>query len=147
MPLSHHPSPIRSLALVAWCGVWIAALVFLLSPPEDIPAESAIFRADELVHAAGFAAITASAAVFCPGYGALAVVAALVAAASGLLEWFQGAVPGRSVSPSDFAANLYGSAAGFVLGALWIFVRRRVFGRSPPRRRGARGRTARRRAA
>lgn len=134
MPLSHYPSPIRPLALAAWCAVWIAAVVFLLSPPEAVPADGAIFRADELIHAAGFAAITASAAAFCPGYGALAVVAVLVAAASGLLEWFQAAVPDRSASPSDFAANLYGAAFGFVLGALWIFVRRRAFGRSAPRR-------------
>ncbi len=134
MPLSHVASPVRPVALVVWCAVWLALAVFLISPPEAVPGEEAVFRFDKLAHAAAFAAITASAAVFCPGYGALAVVAALVAAASGLLEWFQGAVPGRSVSPSDFAANLYGAAFGFVLGALWIFVRRRAFGRSAPRR-------------
>ena len=125
MPLSRFEAPLRPVALVLWCGVWLALTVFLLSPPEAVPGEEVVFRSDKLLHIAAFAAITASAAAFCRTVWALAVVSLLVLVAGGLLEWAQAAVPERTASLPDFAANLYGGAVGFVLGALWVIGRRR----------------------
>ncbi len=138
MPLSRHASPLRPVALVVWCGAWLILTVFLLSPPEAVPAEGELFRSDGLAHAAAFAAITASAAVFCRTISALAVVAALVFVGGGLLEWAQLFLPERSASFPDLVANGYGGVVGFLLGTLWILVRRRVFRHRPRGRRRAR---------
>ena len=127
MPLSRSTSPLRPVALVVWCVAWLVLVMLLLSPPEALPDEgTAIFPSDELAHVAAFAAITASAAVFCRTIGALAVVAALVFVGGGLLEWAQLFLPERTASFPDLVANAYGGVVGFLLGVLWILVRRRV---------------------
>lgn len=75
-------------------------------------------HAETVLHFAGYAAIVASAALFCRRAGELAAIAIACVFVASALELVQLLVPERGPSLGDTAANAAGAASGYIVARM-----------------------------
>lgn len=98
-----------------WCGGWALIIVLSLVPGTHLAPFLQFPHAETALHFAGYAAIAASAALFCRSTAGLAGIAILCIVVASTLELLQLMVPDRGPSLSDGAANASGAASGYVV--------------------------------
>lgn len=101
-----------------WCLGWALIVVLSLVPGTRLGPLLLLPHAETVLHFAGYAAIVASAALFCRNPLQLATIALSCIVVASALELLQLLVPERGPSLGDGAANAAGAASGYVVARM-----------------------------